>query len=94
MRYLIRAHQSGVWLDVEILGDGPLPGMVQIRGRRAHAWRGAIDCSDLAQQGPGAGSRITREVVTSLRPDDVVEVLPMSDQALARVRDLPPAEVS
>lgn len=89
-RCVIRANMSGVWANVEILGDGALPDMITIRGRRAHQWSGPVDCSGLAQLGPDpSGSLFTCETVVDLQLSDIYEVHHMSQAAVNIVSQLP-----
>ena len=92
-RYVLRVARSGVWLGVELLGEGIFPGTWAIRGRRAHRWRGAVDCSQLSQRGPREDSRVT-DLVThrGIRIEDIIDCLEMSPAALAALDRCPVAE--
>jgi len=81
---VLRVVRSGVWLCAEVIGQGDLPGTVTVRGRRAHQWQGAVDCSALALAGP-SGGRITAETTVDLRTDDIIESHRMTSTAVARV---------
>jgi hypothetical protein len=81
---VLRVVRSGVWLCAEVLGTGELPGTVTVRGRRAHRWQGAVDCSALALAGP-TGGRITAETTVDLRAEDIIESHRMTTDAVARV---------
>lgn len=92
-RYLLRVEGSGVWLDCELLPPA-MPGMLTWRGRRAHRWTGAVDCSALAQVGPGRDSRITVETTVSTPDARLIEAHPMSDAAVEAARRVPVAQPS
>ena len=84
---VLRVARSGVWLCAEILGEGELPGTVSVRGRRAHSWSGALDCSSLATSGP-SGGKVSAETTVDLRVEDIFESHRMTADAVAAVRRL------
>ena len=89
VRWLVRTRLSGVWVDVEWLGEGDLPGEYRISGRRLHSWEGgALACGDLARVGPDRGTVEARSEPRIFR-EDLAERHVMSEAALERVRALP-----
>jgi len=54
----IRHHYSGVWIG-RYLGEGLLPHMIKIEGRRVWSWSGGrLEFSELCQQGVREGDRL------------------------------------
>ena len=84
-KVLIRSHQSGVWMGrIVSVGDTSLT----LRARRLWQWKGALDCSVLAVQGPGDGSRISAKTTVELPLAGIVETHATTKVARAALREI------
>lgn len=90
--YLIRTRLSGVWYCT---GEGEgepfpnMPGAYVINGRRIWSWKGANECTQLAQEGLTGGRVAPYTEGVTLSWADTAEVHRMTPEAIASVEAQP-----
>ena len=82
---VVRSDLSGVWGGTITTIDPR--GVTMHNARRAYEWQGPQTCSELALFGPTGGRICAPVPVTALI--GLIEVIPMSDEAIARWRECP-----
>lgn len=83
---LVRDHRAGVYCGVLESTNVREKSAVLTHGRQVYYWTGAAATPGIAARGVGANSKIgpTVESVVLL---DVVQMMPMTDDAWATIRD-------
>jgi len=81
-KYIIRADRAGVFYGEIAERRGSEIDLVNVR--RIYSWCGACTLSQIATEGVGRGSKLT-VVVPSMTVLGVIEVIPVSDVAMANL---------
>ncbi len=82
---IVRARDAGVHAGVINAIEGRTVLLTQ--ARRIWMWKGAFTLSELSVTGPTAGSQIAIEV-SSIEILDACEIIPCSDDARARIKEI------
>lgn len=86
---VIRHDKSGVWICY-LLGEGDVPGMLRIEGRRVWSWSGGrLETSQLATQGARLGDKLGDWVTNDLPIGDLVDVTHTTEEIVEHCRSLP-----
>lgn len=91
--YIIRTDRAGVfYAQIEAQHDNPSGTDLDLLNvRKVHGWDGACGVEELAEKGPQTQGGNNRWTVTvpSMRVMNAIQIIPVSDEAKARIEAMP-----